>query len=175
MAQIELNYRALHEHYNLDFDDRNAYDGVYWFSHDERNGTEDGFSIVFFDDENGVLKTGILNLYKGDNDFEVTFNEPITTYKQFENLLAAFGFDVTGLVIIRDEYFIQDTRSIVGNCCLWWALGRAGYTTDIDKAEVFTKAEAERICAERSTDKMYLAQSIRFGAKRMFDSQYLPK
>lgn len=38
----------------------------------------------------------------------------------------------------RDEadlFYILDSRSIVGNCALWWRTGGYGYTTDLDDAE----------------------------------------
>jgi len=31
-------------------------------------------------------------------------------------------------------YYIQDTRSVVGNCALWWRKDDQGYTCDIDDA-----------------------------------------
>ena len=39
-------------------------------------------------------------------------------------------------------YYIQDKRSVVGNCVLWWRKGGAGYTCDVGEAEMFTEAEA---------------------------------
>ena len=44
--------------------------------------------------------------------------------------------------LVEDEFYLQDKRQYVGNDILWWAKARMGYTTDLSKAEVFTKEEA---------------------------------
>ena len=41
-----------------------------------------------------------------------------------------------------NEYFLQDRRSYAGDYMFFWALDRKGYTTDINKAHIFTKDEA---------------------------------
>lgn len=51
-----------------------------------------------------------------------------------------------------DEFYIQDSRDYVGNDMLFWALGGNGYTTDLRKAQVYTKAEAVRQHEMRITD-----------------------
>lgn len=43
------------------------------------------------------------------------------------------------------EYYIRDMRQIVGNACLWWGPNRRGYTTDLKRAGLYTKEEAEEI------------------------------
>lgn len=43
---------------------------------------------------------------------------------------------------MTDKYYIQDTRQIVGNDMMWWAIGGKGYTTDLDKTHIFTWEEA---------------------------------
>lgn len=53
-----------------------------------------------------------------------------------------------------EEYFLQDSRSYVGNCPLFWRKG-GGYTTRIDEAERFTKEAAERQHKDRDTDKIW--------------------
>lgn len=43
--------------------------------------------------------------------------------------------DGLGNEIVDDAlYFVQDTRSVVGNCGSWWAHNRAGYVCCIDEA-----------------------------------------
>lgn len=42
----------------------------------------------------------------------------------------------------EEQFYLQDNRSYVGNDILWWAKDRAGYTTDLSKAHVFTRKEA---------------------------------
>lgn len=41
-----------------------------------------------------------------------------------------------------DAYVLLVTRSVVGNCALFWAEGRSGYTCDLEEAHVFTRKEA---------------------------------
>jgi ABC-type branched-subunit amino acid transport system ATPase component len=50
-------------------------------------------------------------------------------------------------------YYIQDTRSYVGNSVLWWRENGQGYTTDFDDAGVYSEAESARICKNRATEK----------------------
>lgn len=40
------------------------------------------------------------------------------------------------------RFVLVDLRSVVGNCALFWAEGRSGYTCDLDAAHVFDEAEA---------------------------------
>lgn len=35
-------------------------------------------------------------------------------------------------------YYLQDSRSFVGNCVMWWAKGGNGYTSDLSRAETYT-------------------------------------
>jgi hypothetical protein len=38
-------------------------------------------------------------------------------------------------------FYVQDTRTKIGNCALFWAKNAAGYTCDLDQAHVYTKEE----------------------------------
>ena len=49
-------------------------------------------------------------------------------------------------------FYIQDTRSFVGNCPMWWAPNGAGYVTRLDEAGRFTEQEAIRQNRSRDTD-----------------------
>ena len=40
-----------------------------------------------------------------------------------------------------DEFYLQDKRQYVGNDLLWWC-ATGGYTTDLSRAEIFTKEKA---------------------------------
>lgn len=51
-------------------------------------------------------------------------------------------------------FYVQDTRTIVGNCAMFECHNRHGYTTDLAKAGMFTRAAAERI--------------VKDGGRRMF-------
>ena len=61
---------------------------------------------------------------------------------------------------MNNLFYIQDERQYVGNSVLWWSKNSNGYTTDIHKAHVFTKEEAEKICSGRKTDIMWLKDYI---------------
>lgn len=47
------------------------------------------------------------------------------------------------------KYYIIDTRSVVGNCALFWRPDGQGYTCDVDDAGIYDEAEAFR---KRDTD-----------------------
>jgi hypothetical protein len=97
---------------------------------------------------------------------------PIKTFDELEFVLRMAGITLNPKK--RDEYFVQDSRSYAGNICYWWAKDNKGYTTDLDKAERYSFEDASKICRSRDSDKMYLAQSILFSAKKTIDSQFLP-
>ncbi len=52
---------------------------------------------------------------------------------------------------MEDLYYLQDSRTFVGNDVMWWAKDAKGYTTDLRKAHVFTKEEAIRQHNDRET------------------------
>jgi len=41
-----------------------------------------------------------------------------------------------------DEFYILDTRSVVGNCAMWWAPEGRGYVCSLSDAGVYTREEA---------------------------------
>lgn len=51
-------------------------------------------------------------------------------------------------------YYIQDTRTITGNCALWWAKNSEGYTCNLAEAEVYEEDEARKIEKSRGTDRL---------------------
>ena len=53
---------------------------------------------------------------------------------------------------VDKKYYIQDSRSYVGNSCVFWAKNNNGYTTKLEKAECYTKKEALYKSQNRSTD-----------------------
>lgn len=65
---------------------------------------------------------------------------------------------------MSEEFYLQDNRSFVGNDLLFWA-EVGGYTTDLSKAEVFTKDAAIGQNRMRETDipwpKAYLDAKTR--------------
>jgi len=72
-------------------------------------------------------------------------------------------------------YYVQDSRSYVGNSPLWWALGGGGYTCDIDKAELHTYDEAMALFESRNTDIPWKKEDVQQAVKSLVDSQYLKK
>lgn len=75
----------------------------------------------------------------------------------------------------EDEvYLVQDNRSYVGNSVLWWALNGNGYTTDIDRAQTYTKSEiVEQFGKARETDVIWPANHVYKAVKSHVDRQGL--
>lgn len=71
-------------------------------------------------------------------------------------------------------YFIQDTRSYVGNSVLWWRADGKGYTTDLEDAWEVDEDKACRIERNRETDKAWPADVARAAARTHVDVQRLP-
>lgn len=68
------------------------------------------------------------------------------------------GVDAFGNVVVPDGlYFIQDTRTCVGNCALWWAKDRAGYCCDLNDAGVYMGKDLP----SRSTDIAWPVDFVR--------------
>lgn len=61
-------------------------------------------------------------------------------------------------------YYIADTRTVVGNCTLWWGKDSRGYVCDLNKAGEYSADEAREICASRSTDIPYRSDMVRESA-----------
>ncbi len=53
---------------------------------------------------------------------------------------------------MEELYYLQDSRTVVGNDLMWWAKDGKGYTTDLSRAHVFTKEQAVRQNNDRETD-----------------------
>jgi hypothetical protein len=47
-----------------------------------------------------------------------------------------------------------------GNCVLWWAKDRKGYTCDIDKAGLYSKNETLSILNDKRGDVAYPAEEV---------------
>ena len=72
----------------------------------------------------------------------------------------------------RDNiYYIQDTRQFVGNSMSWWRQNGSGYTCDLREAGIFLKEEAEKICRNRDTDKMWEKSYIDLRVQHHVDMQ----
>lgn len=73
----------------------------------------------------------------------------------------------------RPQFYIQDTRSTVGNNVLWWAKGDNGYTTDLNKAEIYTLDEAQRKYNGRPSDLPWPKDYVDTLTHPAVDMQYL--
>jgi len=72
-----------------------------------------------------------------------------------------------------DEFYLQDSRTYVGNDVMWWAKGGNGYTTDLSKAEVYTREEAQRQHDMRRTDIPWPKAYIDGKTRPAVDVQYI--
>lgn len=67
------------------------------------------------------------------------------------------------------QFYLQDSRSNTGDGLMFWALG-GGYTTNLDKAELFTQEQA---CAHRETDIPWQKDYLDARAHLGVDHQYI--
>lgn len=71
-------------------------------------------------------------------------------------------------------FYLQDSRSYVGNDVLWWAL-KGGYTTDLSKAELFTFDKAQSMHDSRETDIPWPKDYIDKKTRPAVDMQYIER
>ncbi|MGP5201784.1 hypothetical protein ACTXKB_03345 [Psychrobacter aquimaris] len=72
---------------------------------------------------------------------------------------------------LKDEYYLQDSRSFNGNYMMFWAKDSKGYTSDIRKAHVFTKEQASKLNKNRDTDIPRDCQEVQNLARHCVDFQ----
>ena len=72
-------------------------------------------------------------------------------------------------------YFIQDTRSYIGNCPLWWGKNSSGYTTNIAQAGRYTREQAIAQMNCRGSDLPWRCVEIEPLIRNTIDAQYLPR
>ena len=85
----------------------------------------------------------------------------------------AHSIGAEGAAADADLWYLQDTRSYIGNDVLWWAKDGNGYTTDVSKAHVYGKAEAFRQAAMRGTDRAWPKAYIDSKTRPAVDIQYI--
>lgn len=73
---------------------------------------------------------------------------------------------------MTDQFYLQDNRSYVGNDVLFWRDG-GGYTTDLSKAEIFTKQDALRQNQCRETDVPWPKEYMDAKTRPAVDVQYV--
>lgn len=74
---------------------------------------------------------------------------------------------------MSDLFYLQDSRGYVGNDVLWWALEGNGYTTDLRRAQTYTKDEAQRMHNARPTDIPWPKEYIDAKTRPAVDMQYI--
>lgn len=75
---------------------------------------------------------------------------------------------------MRDQlFYLQDNRGYVGNDLMFWAKNGRGYTTDISKAEVYTKAAAFTQHKSRCSDIPWPKDYIDARTRPAVDMQYV--
>jgi len=80
--------------------------------------------------------------------------------------------DGAGTPLIPDgRYYVQDCRSVVGNCAMFWGPNRAGYVCSLDEAGVYSGDEASRM---RDTDVAWPVETIEAIAVRHARSDQMP-
>jgi hypothetical protein len=68
-----------------------------------------------------------------------------------------------------NRYYIQDSRTYVGNCCLWWRPKSSGYTTNLNDAGIYPLAETRH----RETDIAWAVEDVDAVAMRTVEIQIL--
>ena len=76
---------------------------------------------------------------------------------------------------MAEQFYLQDSRSYVGNDMLFWAKDGKGYTTDMRNAEVYTKAEAVAQYQSRETDIPWPKEYIDARTRPAVDMQYVSR
>lgn len=73
---------------------------------------------------------------------------------------------------MSDQYYLQDNRTIVGNCMMFWRAG-GGYTSNVSEAEVFTKDAAIKQNQCRGSDVPWPKPYIDARLRQTVDVQYV--
>jgi len=73
----------------------------------------------------------------------------------------------------NQEFYYLHNGQYVGNAMLWWRKGRAGYTTNINEAEKFTREQALDYHHARNTDVPWACNHVDDRAIKVADHQYL--
>lgn len=76
---------------------------------------------------------------------------------------------------MSDLFYLQDSRSYVGNDVLWWSLNGNGYTTDLRQAQVYTRDEAQAMHNARETDIPWPKEYIDGKTRPAVDMQYIKR
>lgn len=98
-------------------------------------------------------------------------------HAQIDNLEAALG-KTTGMRLDETPetplYYLQDSRSYIGNDVLWWGK-TGGYTTDLSKAATFSAEDAHEMHERRNSDVAWPKGYIDGKARPAVDMQYIKR
>jgi rubrerythrin len=72
-------------------------------------------------------------------------------------------------------FYLQDSRSFVGNDVVWWGLNGNGYTTDLSKAQTYSKDQAQRMHTARPSDIPWPKDYIDAKTRPAVDFQYIKR
>lgn len=76
---------------------------------------------------------------------------------------------------MSELFYLQDSRSFVGNDVMWWAKNGRGYTTDLRDAHVYSKEAAVAQHMSRETDIPWPKEYIDGKARPAVDMQYIKR
>jgi hypothetical protein len=70
--------------------------------------------------------------------------------------------------LVHDDgmFYIQHTQNYAGDYILWWGPNGSGYTFDLDRAGLYTKAEADSIVGLRGQEKAWPKAAVQPGIER---------
>lgn len=71
-----------------------------------------------------------------------------------------------------DQFYLQDSRSFVGNDMVFWVKDGNGYTTDVSKAHVYSRNEALDMHQARNSDIPWPKAYIDAATRPAVDFQY---
>lgn len=83
--------------------------------------------------------------------------------------LLEFPTEAEKVTPVPQFYYIQDSRSYVGNSVLWWRKGGSGYTTNLAEAMQVTGKTSDWLF--RETDILWPVDDVDARATRQFDAQ----
>lgn len=75
---------------------------------------------------------------------------------------------------MQNMFYLQDSRSTVGNNVVFWNIDGCGYGTNLDKLETYTLEEAQEYHNNRKSDVPLLKELVDKLSITSVDMQYLP-
>ena len=72
-----------------------------------------------------------------------------------------------------NKFYLRDSRSNVGDTCIFWAKGGYGYTSDLDKAEIYSLEDAQSHFNSRHSDIPLSKELVDGEARKRVDMQLL--